>query len=290
MSSSFEIVHAADDAFGYIGHLTRSGDLLFAAGGTHAKPTILASSDGRAWSAKKPPPVNGLRDLLPVGADRLVTCGEAGALFVSDDRGETWSKRETDTTVCLFTLALDARGHVWLGGEQSFVRRSKDKGETFGKVLIGTDSRVNAIVPIESAVYFACHDGTLFRYKRDRIEKAKIKSSAPLTSFERTKAGTYVMTGDRATLLRSEDGMAWTQIDSPVKGVDLECVREIEPGVLVAVGSKGTVLVSKDEAKSFEPVPCPHDAHLWCVFPVPSGALVGADRGQILRLEIGAEL
>jgi hypothetical protein len=297
MPASFEIVNARDDALGYIGHLTRGGDRIWAVGGTHAKPTVLTSPDGRTWSVKKPPPANGLRDLVILdhppngplrGPDgkRLITCGEGGTLFVSDDDGESWVDRKTKTTVCLFTLCVDSRGHVWLAGERGFVRRSKDKGETWNNMVIGTDARVNVIASIDATVFFACHDGTLFRYRRDRIEKVKLSSTAPITAFERTAKGTFVMTGDRATILRSEDATTWTSVESPEK-VDLEHVREIEPGVLVACGDKGTVLVSHDEAKTFVKVPSTLECHLWCVFPIAGGALIGGDAGLIARMKLG---
>lgn len=287
MSASFEIVNAAADDLGYIGHIFAAGR-LWATGGTHGRPTILASDDGRTFARKPTPKANGLRDLISVES-RLIACGEAGALFVSDDGAETWVQRTTDTTACLFTLCLDSRGHIWLGGERGFVRRSKDDGETWNNVVIGTDARVNVIAAVDASVYFACHDGTLFRYRRDRIERMKVKASAPFTSFERTAKGTLVMTGDRGTIVRSSDAAAWEQIKSP-EPADLECAREVEPGVIACCGDKATVLVSHDEARTFERIPCTLDGHLWTVCPVSGGALVGGDRGMIAKLDLGGQL
>jgi photosystem II stability/assembly factor-like uncharacterized protein len=287
MRATFEIVNAAADDLGYIGHICKASR-HWATGGTHGKATILASDDGRTFERKPAPKANGLRDLLPV-EERLVACGEGGALFISDDGAATWAQRTTGTTVCLFTLALDSRGHIWLGGERGFVRRSKDKGDTWSNVVIGTDARVNVIAVVDATVYFACHDGTLFRFRRDRIERIKLKASAPFTSFERTAKGTLVMSGDRGTLFRSSDGTTWEQTLSP-EPHDLECVREIQPGVLVCCGDKATVLVSHDEAQTFERVPCNLEGHLWTVCPAPGGALIGGDRGLIAKMDRGGQL
>lgn len=287
MPATFEIVNAQSSDLGYIGHICK-GDRFWAVGGTHGKPTILVSDDGRKFEKMPAPKVNGLRDLLLIDG-LMIACGESGGVFVSDDSASTWSERKLETKVCLFTLCLDSRGSVWLGGERGFVRRSTDRGDTWAALAIGTDARVNVIVQVDAAVLFACHDGTLFRYKRERLDRLKVKACAPFTSFERTKKGTQILVGDRGTIARSEDGTTWTLVDSPVT-CDLEHVREIEPGVLVVCGDKSTILVSRDEGKSFEVEPCALPGHLWTLCPNPGGALIGGDTGLIAKMEIGGEL
>jgi photosystem II stability/assembly factor-like uncharacterized protein len=287
MPASFEIVNAQHGDLGYVGHICRA-KRFWAVGGTHGKPTVLVSDDGRKFDRMPAPKVNGLRDLLPLG-ERLVVCGESGGVFVSDDGAATWSERSLDTKVCLFTLSLDSRGHLWVAGERGFVRRSKDRGETWSAMAIGTDARVNVIAPIDGAVLFACHDGTLFRYRRERIERLKVKASAPFTSFERTKKGTLVLVGDRGTIARSEDGKTFALVDSPTN-VDLEHVREIDPGILVACGDKSTIAISRDEGKSFELEPCTLPGHLWTLCPTENGALIGGESGLIAKMELGGVL
>src|SRR4051812_4774855 len=113
MTESFRIVHEANDAFGYIGHLCRDGSHVWAVGGTYGKATVLLSSDGGVFEAKTKPPTNGLRDLVLSG-DRTIACGEQGGVFISSDRAATWTVRKLDTSVCLFTLHRDAKGDVWI--------------------------------------------------------------------------------------------------------------------------------------------------------------------------------
>src|SRR5437667_8164052 len=141
MPATFQIVNEAHGDLGYIGHICKA-ERWWAVGGTHAKPTVLVSSDGTKFERMPAPKVNGLRDLLSLG-DRLIVCGESGGVFVSDDGATTWTERKLETKVCLFTLCFDSRKHLWVAGERGFVRRSKDRGETWTAMAIGTDARVN---------------------------------------------------------------------------------------------------------------------------------------------------
>src|SRR5690606_15748876 len=98
---------------GFVAGLAVTDQLLVAAGGTSAQPTVMASSNVRHFEVRTTPRQLGLRDVLVVG-DTLWVCGEYGQLAFSRDRGGTWTLIETGTDVCLFALALAPDGAVWV--------------------------------------------------------------------------------------------------------------------------------------------------------------------------------
>jgi len=283
MSVAFRIVHEASDDFGYVGKLHPDGDRVWAVGGTYKKAILLVRAGGGNFERIAVPPVNGLRDLLTLG-ETLVVCGEPGALFFSKDFGKTWTQRVLETTVCLFTLEKDSRGALWVGGERGFVRKSVDGGETWKPVALGTTTRVNVITQIGSSTYFACHDGTIARLHRDRMERVPIDTGAPICSMIRTKSGALIACGDRGMLHRSDDGKSWTRID--VAGPDLETVCQISDGTIIVVGDKATVLFSNDDGRTFERIECDLGGHLWSVCESSEGALIGGDRGLIAEAQL----
>jgi photosystem II stability/assembly factor-like uncharacterized protein len=279
----FRIVSDPKDDLGYIGDFARDGNRVWAVGGTHAKPTVLVREGDGAFTKMPSPPINGIRKMIVLG-DRLLVCGEAGGVYASDDGARTWTVRDVQSKVCLFAFCDDGKG-VWLAGEHGFVRRTKDRGETWKPMSIGTSVRVNTIEKLGAATYFACHDGTIVRYKRERIERLAFDNGAPLCAMTQTPRGTLIVCGDRGTIARSEDGSKWEKI-AWGGTLDLEAIATSGDEIVI-VGDAATVLVSTDDGKTFERVPCDLPGHLWSVLDTPSGLLVGGDRGLVAEISPG---
>jgi len=98
-------------------------------------------------------------------------------------------------------------------------------------------------------------------------------------------APTLLLWGSDATILRSQNGAAWTHADT-AGDADLNAIGSNADGsVLIAVGLRGVVLRSVDRGLTWEPARNPDAADLKTVsFHAPSGTWIAAGaQGHILR-------
>src|SRR6185503_10414925 len=111
-----------------------------------------------------------------------------------------------------------------------------------------------------------------------KLEALPLDGDDALTQLLVTKAGTWLVVGDAATLLRSTDaGKTFTKIAVPTEH-ELEAIVELDaPHGLLAIGGNGTVLWSDDDGITWARATTDIDVHLWSIAPVTGGVLIGAD-------------
>ena len=142
---------------------------------------FLGTTDGgRTW---KPRTIDKddfhLNAIVPAGARRLFIAGEAGAIYRSDDGGDTWRKLSSPYTGSWFSaLALDA-DRLLLFGLRGTMFRSEDGGGSWTRV--------------------------------------PTRTKATLTGALRVKPGLMLVTGLEGTLLVSRDGGRSVSVDAALK-------------------------------------------------------------------------
>ncbi len=282
-----EVLNDAQSGVGYVGALERKGNVVWAVGGSWGSPLVMTSDGGRTYRRRKPPPANGLRDVLPLGDKHALVVGESGALFETKD-GDAWTKLETGTTVCLFAIDR-AHGSIWISGDDAFVLASAD-GTAWRKPALGEHvkalGRIQRLIHAHGTLWLLGYAGRLAFLKDDRVELASVESNKPLTAIAFSPRGVGVLVGDGATVFRTTNrGKTWERVDVDVD-VDLEDVA-FHDGRFVAVGAEGTLLVSEDGA-AFHRVETGRTEHLWCVTSDGLGVLVGGDGGLVLRADDAA--
>ena len=118
---------------------------------------VMTSEDGgRSWRSRLPP--EPLVDLVvdPTSTDRLLAAGESG-LFVSEDEGRTWKRREKATGL----LAWPRRDRLYLLDGGGRLRLSADGGRRWqSRGRIG--GRAAAVLAASAeALYAASHEGEI---------------------------------------------------------------------------------------------------------------------------------
>jgi photosystem II stability/assembly factor-like uncharacterized protein len=282
-----ELLNDAQSGVGYVGALERKGNVVWAVGGSWGSPLVMTSDGGRTYRRRKPPPANGLRDVLPLGDRRALVVGESGALFETRD-GDTWTRLETGTTVCLFAIER-AEGSIWISGEDGFLLASAD-GSAWRRPALGEKlkalGRIQRLIHAHGTLWLLGYAGRLAFLKNDRVELASVESSKPLTAIAFSPRGVGVVVGDGATVFRTTNrGKTWERVEVDVD-VDLEDVA-FHDGRFVAAGAEGTLLVSEDGA-AFHRVETGRSEHLWCVASDGLGVLIGGDSGLVLRADDAA--
>ena len=277
------VVHDASDRAGYVGSFAITDRMIVAAGGTSSQvPLVLASSNARHFEPRRTPRQLGLRDVLAApGGEALWTCGEYGQLAVSPDHGGTWTLIETGTEVCLFALALAPDGAVWVVGDAGYAARVT--GEQLERVELATSTRFTEVYALRDEIVILGSDGSLRRWRDGKTTVAATGATRPLTGLAVTRNGTWIVVGDAGFVARSPDG-AWFARARTGTDADLEAVAALDDGRLVAVGDHGHVLISSDDGRTWHPMTTSATAHLWAIARFGEGALIGGDRGLILKL------
>lgn len=198
-------------------------------------------------------PLGGVDVLDPA---RIRVCGDGGRLFVSKDRGLTWSAQRTGVDASLRTISFASPAVGWAGGRDGVVVGTVDGGQTWAKQAVIDDD------------YGLGPPDAVFR----------------LAAAGDTAAWALVKWGEVSVLRRTVAGGPWT-------GVDFTDYSYHAPNTLydLAMSSEteGWLVASRiSEAGRFIPVlmHTTTSGATWDVYDVPASAFVsvGSPRWRAL--------
>lgn len=229
---------------------------------------------GFAFSARSGPPLPAteirventlLLDAARAG-DRLVTLGERGNIFVSEDAGRGWRRVNSGLASTLTGLAFaDARVGLAVGHDATILR-TEDGGLTWNLVFSAPDQRrplldVAFIAPDHAlavgayAAFFESRDaGKTWQERQigegDRHFNAITRIAAPPANDVRAD-GALLLVGEAGTLLRSVDaGASWQALASPYAG-SFFGIQPLPSGAVLVYGMRGALLRSEDGGVSW---------------------------------------
>ena len=276
------LLQQPDDEHGYIAGFVVTDQMIVALGGvSNRAPTVLASSNARAFQTRKTPKKLGLRDVIAV-ADSIWACGEYGQLAVSRDHGQSWHKLDTHTDGCLFSLALASDGALWVVGDGGYAARIL--GESVRRIDMGTQVRFTAVYAVRDEVEILGADGQLRRVRDNKPTVVPCGATKALTGLAVTAKNTWIVVGDGGFCARSPDGQGYSRAQVGTDA-DLEAIGMTADGTLAAVGARGTIVASRDVGRTWQPIANDLDgAHLWSVERFGPGLLIGGEGGLVVKL------
>ncbi len=234
-----------------------------------------------------------INTLLLLGAaqagDRIVSAGERGHIFISDDRGRTWRRAKTPTSSTLTALYFHDARHGWAVGHDAVILHSEDGGETWRQthyapqeqkplldVWFGNELKGYAMGAYGS--FYETADGGKTWWPRKILN-----SDMHINSLARAADGKLFIAGEAGTLQRSRDGgQTWEALVSPYQGSFFGVLALKDGGVLV-YGLRGRIFRSTDSGQTWQPVETGSQASLMGGRVMEDGlvVLVGQD-GMIL--------
>ncbi|MEY6430826.1 YCF48-related protein [Thioalkalicoccus limnaeus] len=232
-------------------------------------------------------------DVARVG-ERLIVVGERGAVFFSDDDGQTWQQATTPRTPMLTAVtAVDDQTLVTVGHD-STILRSVDRGLNWQKVF----SEPAAEEPLLS-VWFndSGHGFAIGAYGRalesrnaglDWVERTVDGNELHLNAIVAV-GGHLLVVGEAGTLLRSDDeGATWHALDSPYAGSWFGALALPDESVL-AFGMRGHLYRSVDVGETWTEISTGTESSLFGGLVLADGTLVlVGQNGLVLTGQQGA--
>ncbi|MBA3821296.1 MAG: hypothetical protein H0X17_20605, partial [Deltaproteobacteria bacterium] len=276
------VLQQVDHERGYLAGFVVTDEMIVAlAGVSNRGPIVVASSNARDFAPRVTPRDHGLRAALVV-ADSIWACGEYGQLAVTRDHAATWTLQDTDTGACLYALALAHDGALWTVGDGGYAARLY--GGPLARIDLGTTTRLSAVYAIRNEVVVLGFDGMIRRWRDGTTTPVACGTAKPLTGLVVTPKGTWIVIGDGGFVARSPDGQWYSRAHVGLDA-DLEAIAMLPDGTIVIVGDRGQILLSRDDGRSWQPLPSSFGpVHLWSIARFGGGVLIGGDAGLIVKL------
>lgn len=244
---------------------------------------------GFAFSARRLPPMpvteTNIRNALLLdtqrSGQRLVTVGEHGYIFVSDDAGGNWRRVSTATDVTLTSVAFaDARLGLAVGHD-AVILRSEDGGNSWKEVfrdlqqlrpllrVMFVDGSRRAIATGAYGAFFESMDGGVTWAERQISAEDR-----HFNALARLSDGTLLLAGEAGTLLLSGDGgKHWEKLVSPYTGSFFGLLPLAQGGVL-AFGMRGKIFRSENRGATWQEIAAGSDNALFGGLTYDDGLVV----------------
>jgi len=184
-------------------------------------------------------------DVRAVGS-RLISVGERGYIFVSDNAGRDWRRSDSPTEATLTAIGVVDDRRIVAVGHDSVILLSEDAGERWRTVFVApdeeepllsvwfdTDGRGFAVGAYGR--FLASNDGGATWDMRD-LDGNDFHFNAMARVGDALLLG-----GEAGTLLRSDDGgESWDALDSPYEGSFFGLLA-LSDGSVLAFGMRGHV-------------------------------------------------
>lgn len=204
-----------------------------------------------------PTPAASKRLLLGLASngERLIAVGEQGHILLSDDSGGTWRHADVPVARMLTDVSFADASHAWAVGHDAVLLESTDRGETWRKVLDGTDI---AAMQADAA--------------QREIERLEAVLDA-MPEDDPAREDTEYALDDAAFDLEDAEAVAATGITSPLLGV-----RFVDARHGFAFGAYGVLLETRDAGASWQLVSNrldnPDNKHLYAMATPGDGSLL----------------
>jgi photosystem II stability/assembly factor-like uncharacterized protein len=275
-------------------------------------------------------PLKGLshRDRLYDAAafgDSLFVVGHPGRLLRSRDQGKTFeSLSVAKHDEALFSIAFNTKGEGAIVGRSGFVLTTQDGGQTWKPSLVQLEEEkpgLFAVAVLEDGSIVAVgnfgvivrstdHGKTWSRssYSVDKAEQTEAQAAAcggagsaeddnegaieeaRLTDVRFVDDQHGFAVGEFGLIVASDDGGKTFKRQNSCTGRLLYGVAALGPKQLMAVGSDGTVVETKDAGATWSVVPTGITEHLFGVYADSKRALVVGAAGTVLTRESDGKL
>ncbi len=236
--------------------------------------------------------------------ERTLIVGEQGHILYSDDNGSNWTHADVPVSLAITAVTFAGPGKAWATAHDGVLLQSTDNGASWQVKLTGIDvarlsvgaaeERVKLLeAALEQAtpetredLEWALDDATFA--VDDAMAAIEEGVTTPLLNvwFANENDG-YAMGAYGVFLHTSDGGSTWgldsNRLDNPDKYHLYDMTRS-SAGTLLLAGEAGTVLRSRDDGETFEPVTTSYTGSFFGAVAANDGSLlVYGLRGNVFR-------
>ena len=202
-------------------------------------------------------------DAVRIG-NRIITVGERGKIFLSDDIGASWREVPAPATETLTAVYFIDAKHGWAVGHRGVALRTEDGGLTWQRGTLDMDfdnsmfdvwfrTPSDGLALSMFGQIFVTQDGGRSWQSRLAVSEEEALD-AHLYGITSLSDGTLFIAGEMGSLLHSQDdGESWEVLDSPYVGSYFGIIHGTDDR-LIAFGLRGNAWRSDDHGKSWEKV------------------------------------
>jgi photosystem II stability/assembly factor-like uncharacterized protein len=255
--------------------LAARGDDLFAVG----YPGLLAHSPdrGQSWTLMDPDTDDVLYAIALNQAGQGIIVGRAGLVLTSADGGRSWKKSDSGVTSHLFDVALSEQGQAWAVGHLGVILHSADAGASWQAQSY--DATLPAPTDAQGADAFSNALSAAEQENEDAVEEARLNAVA----FADEQQGWIV--GEFGLILHTTDGGQTWKRQRGASGKLLFGLYVYDAGHLVAFGSEGTCMRSRDGGLTWQAIGLDTEAHILAGAPAGDKLLLSGLDGLVIRVD-----
>ena len=258
--------------------------VLLCVSGIHAADTAASAADSTPALKRL------LLDAALTGS-HVVTVGEHGSIFRSEDNARTWRPAalpaEIDATLTALAFASDSSSG-WAVGHDALILATHDGGRSWTKQFQGeniNDPFLDVLALDAQRVFAVGAYGSFYQTADggQTWQRRKLgEDDYHFNRLTRGPTGSLYLAGEHGTLLRSTDhGGNWHPIPAPYEG-SFYGVLPLGPRTLVAYGLRGHAFRSEDDGATWMPLAAPEPALLATAIHLKTGPLVFAGQARAL--------
>lgn len=241
---------------------------------------------------------------VATAGSRVVTVGERGIIYYSDNQGTSWQQAKVPVNVLLTAVYFADARHGWAVGHDAVILATADAGATWALQNYSpeldtplldvwfADTRHGFAVGGTGWV-FATEDGGANWRRQEvsaQVEEVDIPDSfydfAPHFFAIAALGDTLFLAGEKGVLMRSDDvGQSWQQVDSPYHGTFFGLLAQGDD--LVVFGLNGHLFRSGDRGASWSAIAGSGGKSLFTAIPLENGhILLGGGAGTLLEVTL----
>lgn len=216
---------------------------------TYDNKVLRTLDSGKTWTAH----TVGASGILIIGVavdgNNALACGSGGKMYLTTNKGNTWSLKTSNTTDILYDVDLEGSRGIGCG-EQGSIVYSNDVGGTWTKATSGTSARFQRVgfAGTSSVAVAVAQGGGIHRTANGGSSWSSVVSGTTKhlndIRFRDDKHGLVV--GDGGTILKTNNGGSSWKKDTSNTVNDLKGSVIMDADNAFVIGSKTTVLYSSN--------------------------------------------